>query len=91
DVPQQGRPDKKEYSVAGPGRDALAAWLHEPIDPANPPAAPLPPERPTALEEPAVGPGPYDQGPFARERHVWLGLHAAATRSLAQGSMIILS
>ncbi|MER7911680.1 PadR family transcriptional regulator [Streptomyces sp. NPDC096068] len=33
DVPQQGRPDKKEYSVAGPGRDALSAWLHEPIEP----------------------------------------------------------
>ncbi|MGF1341115.1 PadR family transcriptional regulator [Streptomyces flavovirens] len=33
DIPQQGRPDKKEYSVAGPGRDALAAWLHEPIEP----------------------------------------------------------
>ena len=33
DVPQQGRPDKKEYSVAGPGRDALSLWLHEPIEP----------------------------------------------------------
>ncbi|MFD3332221.1 PadR family transcriptional regulator [Streptomyces sp. NPDC058700] len=33
DVPQQGRPDKKEYSVAAAGRDALAAWLHEPIEP----------------------------------------------------------
>ncbi|MER7622134.1 PadR family transcriptional regulator [Streptomyces sp. NPDC126503] len=33
DVAQQGRPDKKEYSVAGPGRDALAAWLHAPIEP----------------------------------------------------------
>ncbi|MGW7437090.1 PadR family transcriptional regulator [Streptomyces sp. NPDC054849] len=33
DVPQQGRPDKKEYSVAGPGRAALARWLHEPIEP----------------------------------------------------------
>ncbi|MCX5308651.1 PadR family transcriptional regulator [Streptomyces sp. NBC_00160] len=33
EVPQQGRPDKKEYSVAGPGRAALAAWLHEPIEP----------------------------------------------------------
>ncbi|MFF9850704.1 PadR family transcriptional regulator [Streptomyces litmocidini] len=33
DVPQQGRPDKKEYSVAGPGRDALSTWLHEPIEP----------------------------------------------------------
>lgn len=33
DVPQRGRPDKKEYSVAGPGRAVLAAWLHEPIEP----------------------------------------------------------
>jgi hypothetical protein len=60
------------------------------IDPANPPAAPQPPLGPTELEEPAV-PAPYDPSPFARERHVWLGLHAAATRSLAQGSMIIFS
>ncbi|MGW0784590.1 hypothetical protein [Streptomyces sp. NPDC002913] len=60
------------------------------IDPANPPAAPLPPAGPTDLEEPAA-PVPYDDNPFARERHVWLGLHAAATRSLAQGSMIIFS
>ncbi|MFC5953080.1 hypothetical protein ACFP51_00820 [Streptomyces pratens] len=60
------------------------------IDPANPPAAPEPPQRPTELEEPAV-PAPYDSSPFARERHVWLGLHAAATRSLAQGSMIVFS
>ncbi|MEU1216498.1 hypothetical protein ACFYSH_26505 [Streptomyces sp. NPDC005791] len=60
------------------------------IDPANPPAAPLPPAGPTSLEEPAA-PVPYDGSPFSRERHVWLGLHAAATRSLAQGSMIIFS
>ncbi|WP_327177027.1 hypothetical protein OG599_18230 [Streptomyces sp. NBC_01335] len=60
------------------------------IDPANPPAAPAPPSRPTELEEPA-DPIAYDASPFARERHVWLGLHAAATRSLAQGSMIIFS
>ncbi|MGW2281203.1 hypothetical protein [Streptomyces sp. NPDC001770] len=60
------------------------------IDPANPPAAPAPPTRPTELEEPA-DPIAYDASPFARERHVWLGLHAAATRSLAQGSMIIFS
>lgn len=60
------------------------------IDPSNPPAAPAPPSRPTALEERArqVGEG---EGPFARERHVWLGLHAAATRSLGQGSMIVFS
>ncbi|MGR3936820.1 hypothetical protein [Streptomyces sp. BRA346] len=60
------------------------------IDPSNPPAAPTPPTRPTSLEEPAV-PGPYEDSPFARERHVWLGLHAAATRSLSQGSMILFS
>ncbi|MDQ0788248.1 hypothetical protein [Streptomyces sp. B3I8] len=60
------------------------------IDPANPPAAPQPPPGPTDLEEPAPAP-PYDPSPFARERHVWLGLHAAATRSLAQGSMIVFS
>lgn len=33
EVAQQGRPDKKEYSVAGPGRAALSRWLHEPIEP----------------------------------------------------------
>ncbi|GAA2066126.1 PadR family transcriptional regulator [Streptomyces albiaxialis] len=33
EVAQQARPDKKEYSVAAPGRDALARWLHEPIEP----------------------------------------------------------
>ncbi|MEV3898024.1 PadR family transcriptional regulator [Streptomyces anulatus] len=33
EVEQQGRPDKKEYSVTGPGRSALAAWLHKPIEP----------------------------------------------------------
>ncbi|MFE2354153.1 PadR family transcriptional regulator [Streptomyces parvulus] len=33
EVPQQGRPDKKEYSVTAPGRAALSAWLHEPIEP----------------------------------------------------------
>ncbi|MEV5988300.1 hypothetical protein AB0L85_25345 [Streptomyces sp. NPDC052051] len=58
------------------------------IDPANPPAAPEPPLAPTELEEPAAT-APHDPSPFARERHVWLGLHAAATRSLAQGSMIV--
>lgn len=52
--------------------------------------APAPPGRPTALEEPAPS-MPHDDSPFARERHVWLGLHAAATRSLGQGSMIIFS
>lgn len=33
EVPQQTRPDKKEYSVAGPGRAALSRWLHDPIEP----------------------------------------------------------
>lgn len=33
EVPQQGRPDKKEYSVAALGRTALSSWLHEPIEP----------------------------------------------------------
>ncbi|NWF28697.1 PadR family transcriptional regulator [Streptomyces sp. PKU-EA00015] len=33
DVAQQGRPDKREYSVAGRGRTALSEWLHEPIEP----------------------------------------------------------
>ncbi len=60
------------------------------IDPANPPLAPTPPERPTGLDEPAP-PAPHDDSPFARERHVWLGLHAAVTRSLAQSSMIVFS
>ncbi|MER7174814.1 PadR family transcriptional regulator [Streptomyces mesophilus] len=33
DVPQHGRPDKKEYSVADAGRAALSAWLSAPIEP----------------------------------------------------------
>ncbi|MFF8266645.1 PadR family transcriptional regulator [Streptomyces sp. NPDC016562] len=33
EVPQQARPDKKDYSVAEAGRAALAAWLAEPIQP----------------------------------------------------------
>ncbi|UGY90297.1 PadR family transcriptional regulator [Streptomyces gobiensis] len=33
DVAQEGRPDKKVYSVAGPGRAALSAWLAEPVEP----------------------------------------------------------
>ncbi|MFD6248010.1 PadR family transcriptional regulator [Streptomyces roseolus] len=33
EVPQQGRPDKKEYSVADLGHAALSSWLHEPIEP----------------------------------------------------------
>jgi hypothetical protein len=60
------------------------------IDPDNPPLAPAPPSRPTQLDEPAPG-APADDGAFSRERHVWLGLHAAVTRSLAQNSMIVFS
>lgn len=33
EVPQQGRPDKREYTVAALGRAALSRWLHEPIEP----------------------------------------------------------
>ena len=33
EVPQQTRPDKKEYSVAALGRALLSTWLHEPIEP----------------------------------------------------------
>ncbi|RLU83590.1 PadR family transcriptional regulator [Streptomyces griseocarneus] len=33
EVSQQGKPDKKHYSVAPPGRSVLSAWLHEPIEP----------------------------------------------------------
>ncbi|MEC4016594.1 PadR family transcriptional regulator [Streptomyces sp. H27-D2] len=32
-VSQEARPDKKVYSVAGPGRTALAGWLREPVEP----------------------------------------------------------
>ena len=60
------------------------------IDPAVPPPAPKPPAGPTGLEEPADW-APVDDSPFARERHVWAGLHTAATRSLAQGSMVVFS
>lgn len=68
--------------------EAVAPFIG--IDPANPPPAPPAPTGPTELEEPAL-PAVAPDGPFARERHVWLGLHAAATRSLAQGSMIVFS
>ncbi|WP_030898669.1 hypothetical protein [Streptomyces sp. NRRL F-5126] len=61
------------------------------IDPRNPPPAPLPPAAPTTLEERATTGGGDGGGPFERERHVWLGLHAAATKSLGQGSMIVFS
>ncbi|GAA4870990.1 PadR family transcriptional regulator [Kitasatospora sp. NPDC048365] len=32
-VAQDGRPDKKVYSATGPGRQAVAAWLREPVEP----------------------------------------------------------
>lgn len=68
--------------------EAVAPTLD--IDPRNPPPAPRPPAHPTRLDEPAELPA-YGDGPFARECHVWLGLHAAVTRSLAQGAMIVFS
>ncbi|WP_055603814.1 PadR family transcriptional regulator [Streptomyces aureus] len=33
DVPQHGRPDKKEYTVADLGQAVLSSWIHEPIEP----------------------------------------------------------
>lgn len=32
EVAQDGRPDKKVYSAADPGRTALAGWLREPVE-----------------------------------------------------------
>lgn len=61
------------------------------IDPDNPPPPPEPPPHPTRLEEPAAVPAPDGVALFARERHVWRGLHTAAIRSLAQGAMIVFS
>ncbi|MFG3253725.1 hypothetical protein [Streptomyces sp. NPDC048172] len=73
-------------------RELQAVAPHLGIDPANPPPPPAAPIRPTELEEPAASSAiGYDGTPFGRERHVWLGLHAAVTRSLAQGSMIVFS
>lgn len=57
------------------------------IDPLNPPA-PTRPLRPTGLEQP-FGPPIDDLHPFARERHAWAGLYAAATSSLTRGSMVV--
>jgi PadR family transcriptional regulator AphA len=31
-VPQEGKPDKKVYSITEAGRQALIAWLNEPLD-----------------------------------------------------------
>ncbi|MCD0484334.1 PadR family transcriptional regulator [Streptacidiphilus sp. ASG 303] len=33
EVAQEGRPDKRVYSAAAPGRDALTAWLRAPVEP----------------------------------------------------------
>ncbi|KOG33457.1 PadR family transcriptional regulator [Streptomyces resistomycificus] len=33
ELSQQSRPDKKEYSVVGPGRAVLSQWLHQSIQP----------------------------------------------------------
>ena len=35
-VPQKGKPDKKIYSITKTGRQALIAWLNEPLDERNP-------------------------------------------------------
>ena len=35
-VPQKGKPDKKVYSITKTGRQALIAWLNEPLDERNP-------------------------------------------------------
>jgi PadR family transcriptional regulator AphA len=35
-VPQEGKPDKKVYSITEAGRQALIAWLNEPLDERNP-------------------------------------------------------
>ncbi|MBW1604700.1 hypothetical protein JJV70_21900 [Streptomyces sp. JJ66] len=79
-------------SAHGLLRELQSVAPHLGIDAANPPPAPPPPPGPTSLSEPATRPPDLAaDGPFARERHVWLGLHAAATRSLAQGSMIVFS
>lgn len=72
-------------------RELAAVAPHLGIDPENPPPAPAAPTGPTELDEPAGVEFPPEEGPFARERHVWLSLHTAATRSLAQGALIIFS
>ncbi|WP_436521090.1 PadR family transcriptional regulator [Actinoplanes sp. HUAS TT8] len=33
DVGQDGRPDKRDFSVSAAGRDVLTGWLHEPVQP----------------------------------------------------------
>ncbi|MEV7180619.1 hypothetical protein [Kitasatospora sp. NPDC093679] len=58
------------------------------IDVLDPPA-PTRPLSPTGLEQPFAPPLDEAHHPFARERHAWAGLYAAATRSVTQGSMIV--
>jgi hypothetical protein len=57
------------------------------IDPRQAPR-PVRPVAPTSLEGPAYPP-PAEDGPFAKERHAWTGLHAAAVQALGQGSMVV--
>lgn len=52
------------------------------------PPQPVRPVAPTSLDGPAYPP-PAEDGPFAKERHAWAGLHAAAVRALGQGSMVV--
>lgn len=77
-------------SAQGLVRELVAVAPAIGIDPDNPPPPPAAPERPTELSEPSSS-RPDDGEPFGQERHVWLGLHSAVTRSLAQGSMIVFS
>lgn len=74
-------------SVQGLLRELQAVAPVLGIDILNPPA----PTRPlgfTELEQPF--PPPLDDiHPYARERHAWAGLFAAATRSVTEGSMIV--
>ncbi|MFF3850835.1 PadR family transcriptional regulator [Streptomyces sp. NPDC002328] len=54
EISQYGRPDKKEYSVTEPGRDALSAWLHEPTEPESVRHDLAVKVRGAAFDEPAV-------------------------------------
>jgi PadR family transcriptional regulator, regulatory protein AphA len=40
-IPQDGRPDKKIYSITETGRGALSAWLSEPLDETPPTKSPV--------------------------------------------------
>jgi PadR family transcriptional regulator AphA len=40
-VPQKGKPDKKIYSITEAGRQALIAWLSEPLDAVPPVKSPM--------------------------------------------------